>query len=101
SSVTAIFSLSLHDALPIYLTRGSGVSSKLRMTAAVSSASLNWGIVTVLWITIAGGTLHQRCDRVKHAAIGTQPAFALSRPIPTRSEEHTSELQPRAVHVGR
>src|ERR1035437_2102597 len=30
------------------LTRGSGVSSKLRTTAAVSSVSLNWGIVTVL-----------------------------------------------------
>src|ERR1700729_3389863 len=33
------------------LTRGSGVSSKLLITAAVSSVSLNWGMVVVLRVT--------------------------------------------------
>src|ERR1700676_1489029 len=38
------------------LTRGSGVSSKLRTTAAVSSVSLNWGMVTVLRVTMEAQT---------------------------------------------
>jgi hypothetical protein len=33
------------------LTRGFGVSSKLSITAAVSSVSLNWGMVVVLRVT--------------------------------------------------
>ena len=62
------------------LIRGFFTSSKLWMTAAVSSVSLNWGIFACPWgLCLLMATLHQRAYQGKRDAIGTPRRFRLSR----------------------
>src|SRR5689334_23730599 len=84
ASTTDIYTLSLHDALPILLTSFSGLSgSGLTHTSAVASTRS----------TSASGT------RPVNRHVSSSPSSRLSSrsssnesPAP-RSEEHTSELQ--------
>jgi len=72
----------LHQFFHQNLTRGSGVSSKLRTTAAVSSVSLNWGMVTVLRVYAIFGVPYTSDRQGKRAAIGTRHTFRLSTHSP-------------------
>src|SRR5206468_11701415 len=75
---TEIYTLSLHDALPIFASRSA---------SSTSSASIR-------------STPTQRpASRASYAAIS--PSTATIRTRPRRSEEHTSELQSRSDLVCR
>src|SRR5205814_8834899 len=80
STTTNIYTLSLHDALPIFfsfsgisVTNASVVSNRPVMDAAFCSA---------LCVTFVGSTMPAFTKSVKANIVD-----------PTRSEEHTSELQ--------
>src|SRR5437764_12888139 len=69
TSTTEIYTLSLHDALPI-----------LRWDIIASSAGV---VILVAWLVIGAATLFMRLSA---------PGIATLLPV-MRSEEHTSELQ--------
>src|SRR3712207_7050820 len=84
TATTEIYTLSLHDALPICETRpfrgaGPASSGAVRTTRAGSAGP------------------SRRCRRTAPAA----PSARAADPNPTRSEEHTSELQSRQYLVCR
>src|SRR5690242_10888373 len=86
---TALYTLSLHDALPIWLAR-SGVDARsvARTLAAIANAN------TAAWMR---ATLDAARDAhvviIAGLAIYVGLSVAESLGIPARSEEHTSELQ--------
>src|SRR5205823_13328412 len=78
---TDIYTLSLHDALPIYRQRGSCVFQSRRAGRVLLLGVL---LHLLLWL----GPLEHRCAVVQEPCTG-------------RSEEHTSELQSLAYLVCR
>src|SRR3712207_9368989 len=82
TATTEIYTLSLHDALPISPASGSARLGR-RSRSAVRAAPT-------------------RTARCPHAARGRRtPRTRRARPPPPRSEEHTSELQSRQYLVCR
>src|SRR5690554_7393924 len=76
-STTSIYTLSLHDALPIWSTyRREKRSAVSQSTARLASSLLQTLANSALIVTLSG-------------------LFKLARTNITRSEEHTSELQSR------
>src|SRR3712207_7338971 len=77
TATTEIYTLSLHDALPIFLGRGAPAGA-----AHLSSS---------------GGRRGPNCGR----RVNVWPSGTCGRPVNVRSEEHTSELQSRQYLVCR
>src|SRR5207253_4038694 len=94
---TDIYTLSLHDALPIYL--GAATAVELRLTSGVvhdaEVAILSRDLRTA---KIASSMLW---TRVQAAAAGSLVSRLSVPTDQTRSEEHTSELQSRGHLVCR
>src|SRR5438874_5201015 len=82
TATTEIYTLSLHDALPIYWCRPLGVHTQSRILNSKTKGVTNMTTVlrSKLTITLITGVL---------------AACALAATMRTRSEEHTSELQSR------
>src|SRR5690606_41623433 len=94
---TGIYSLSLHDALPIFTVRFSPGATWCRVSAAGEAASAN------VASSVDGGASTSRRSEARRAPIWFSTALArtvervrFSRiEKARRSEEHTSELQSR------
>src|SRR3712207_7730290 len=82
TATTEIYTLSLHDALPIYevVVVGYGAQKKVNLTGAVANVNVQEAIAS---------------------RPVTDAAKALQGITPGRSEEHTSELQSRQYLVCR
>src|SRR3712207_8961693 len=87
TATTEIYTLSLHDALPIFMHRCSAsmTTSTPRGSSALTSVS-------------ATSEVMRSCNPGRRAARSTTRASLLN---PVRSEEHTSELQSRQYLVCR
>src|SRR3712207_7952531 len=84
TATTEIYTLSLHDALPIYVQSGTDAA--------------NW--LKTQWTTIANGRADVSVSLFTHAStVSPQPSVIAT--ITGRSEEHTSELQSRQYLVCR
>src|SRR5690242_21633877 len=77
TATTEIYTLSLHDALPISRSRRTPTTTSAWQVCSSSSTAAPWG-----W----------RTPRRRTPPPGT-PARSRTAPTPSRSEEHTSELQ--------
>src|SRR5205823_14404999 len=89
-ATSAIYTLSLHDALPISVAIQGFLSSVLDLTqsANVEAVGSSYQELTGAWRWVPGQT-------------GEPPTHLLGRLCHTRSEEHTSELQSLAYLVCR
>src|SRR5690606_41959146 len=84
-SSTSIFTLSLHDALPICLSTVVGSCQRLRSMGFTSRKP------STCWM----GTPDSATSRESQAASAARPAGVRLQNVMGRSEEHTSELQSR------
>src|SRR3712207_7434020 len=92
TATTEIYTLSLHDALPIYPCRG---ANSQRTISRVSSARRSSH-------RCSGATWNSPTRRFRCQSSSTTPGIGVSSPAsPSRSEEHTSELQSRQYLVCR
>src|SRR5205085_4959124 len=91
---TLLYTLSLHDALPIYIT--STVTSRSHSPAL--AASWRWSIIAVTTSSTRRSSRPLTSASIVHRS-GTTLVAVPPRIVPTlavvsaRSEEHTSELQ--------
>src|SRR5690606_41494198 len=87
TSTTQIYTLSLHDALPISLQKYFSISQHCRITvfAELTSNPTGNSFINVGW--------HRRSASAGFAM--ASPMLLLITLLPWRSEEHTSELQSR------
>src|SRR5206468_10705557 len=93
-----IYTLSLHDALPISLKEPRGVPVHLRPHLAILSINL----ASVLKRPpLPGPLLLRRRGRRARRLAGSWALWGLARISQLRSEEHTSELQSRSELVCR
>src|SRR3712207_8841486 len=79
TATTEIYTLSLHDALPIWINRRVTHGRRIALCEVI-------GIVQCGWIRVGSGQYTYQCEVVK---------------VHERSEEHTSELQSRQYLVCR
>src|SRR5690606_40743192 len=84
---TAIYTLSLHDALPIYAKNKIGIMYSIRGDFDLAVAYLNKSIGKANEIKYVKG--------IMEAAYSLTRVYMQMRELKKRSEEHTSELQSR------
>src|SRR5690606_39310871 len=89
SSISGLYSFSLHDALPITWCLRPGMT-RLRRSRLRSG----WSDVAIIRQNTFVGTDEQAVTEANSAA-GGDPFDTVNSPGVTRSEEHTSELQSR------
>src|SRR5258708_20195692 len=82
TATTEIYTLSLHDALPIYPMLDAGLGSSVRLS----------GLGHTYLFSFAQLNAQYGVDLVPYSRLGASPLIALKMDL-TRSEEHTSELQ--------
>src|SRR5205823_13949993 len=98
-STTNIYPLSLHDALPIYPNANNGIINNFdpyTIGPATFTLTLS-GVTANTTVTSASFSFGTGPDTFVPGTPGTTPPV----PEPSRSEEHTSELQSLAYLVCR
>src|SRR5262249_59989703 len=80
-----LYSLSLHDPLPIY-DRGPGSGRRISQMVAAQQD------LRIVGMPLAAAE-HQPDHRLRRLALGHRRELGLVEPADERSEEHTSELQ--------
>src|SRR3712207_9010519 len=87
TATTEIYTLSLHDALPIFPVRGRGTRAGSSRTRRAQDS-----LTTLSWMRPPSGSIGSR--RLPSRGLEAETVW-------TRSEEHTSELQSRQYLVCR
>src|SRR5690606_41710276 len=94
---TVLYTLSLHDALPIYMA-GAAVTITVLTLAAVNTLGIEVDLFTALLLSVVASVCACGAAGVAGGSLLLIPLacslFGISNDV-ARSEEHTSELQSR------